>query len=201
VAAADRIAARREALIDAALAVFAAEGWAALSARSVSEQAGLTRRYFYESFDDIDDLIAAAFEQISSEARDAVRAAVADGAAPLPDMVKRVVSAALDVLAVPPAKGRFFVIAQSVSSAIPYQARAVDDLAAIAETVISTHREGARPLSAREARVTALILVGAGRSIIESWLAQAIDLSRDEVASWTATVVVGIIDAVTAQQR
>jgi hypothetical protein len=77
----------------------------------------------------------------------------------------------------------------------------VDDLAAIAETLISTHREGARPLSAREARVTALILVGAGRSIIESWLEQAIDLSRDDVASWTATVVVGIIDAVSAQQR
>jgi len=201
VAAADRVAARRAALIDAALEVFAADGWAALSARRVSEQAGLTRRYFYESFDDIDDLIAAAFERISSEARDAVRAAVADGAAPLPDLVKRAVSAALDVLAVPASKGRFFVVAQSVSSAMPYQARAVDDLAAIAEALISTHREGVRPLAAREARVTALILVGAGRSIIDSWLAQAVDLSRDEVVSWTATVVVGIIDAVTAQQR
>ncbi len=202
VAAADRVAARRAALIDAALEVFAADGWAALSARRVSEQAGLTRRYFYESFDDIDDLIAAAFERISSEARDAVRAAVADGgAAPLPDRVKRAVSAALDVLAVPASKGRFFVVAQSVSSAMPYQARAVDDLAAIAEALISTHREGVRPLGAREARVTALILVGAGRSIIDSWLAQAVDLSRDEVVSWTATVVVGIIDAVTAQQR
>src|SRR5712691_7879839 len=113
VAAADRVAARRAALIDAALEVFAADGWAALSARRVSEQAGLTRRYFYESFDDIDDLIAAAFERISSEARDAVRAAVADGAAPLPDLVKRAVSAALDVLAVPASKGRFFVVAQS----------------------------------------------------------------------------------------
>src|SRR6266853_1508298 len=92
--------------------VAAADGWAALSARRVSEQAGLTRRYFYESFDDIDDLIAAAFERISSEARDAVRAAVADGAAPLPDLVKRAVSAALDVLAVPASKGRFFVVAQ-----------------------------------------------------------------------------------------
>jgi AcrR family transcriptional regulator len=201
VAAGDRIATRREALIDAALEVFAAEGWAALSARRVSEQAGLTRRYFYESFDDIDGLIAAAFEQISSEARDAVRAAVAGRAAPLPDVVKRAVSAALDVLGVPRSKGRFFVVAQSVNSATPYRARAVDDLAAIAEAMISMHREGAKPLSARQARVTALILVGAGRSIIDSWLAQAIDLSRDEVASWTATVVVGIIDAVTAQQR
>jgi hypothetical protein len=45
------------------------------------------------------------------------------------------------------------------------------------------------------------MLVGAGRSIIDIWLAQAIDLSRDEVISWTTTGVLGIIGAVAARQR
>jgi len=67
VAADDRIAARRSALMDAALEVFAADGWAALSARRVCEQAGLTRRYFYESFDDIDALIGAVFDRVADE--------------------------------------------------------------------------------------------------------------------------------------
>jgi AcrR family transcriptional regulator len=201
VAAADRIASRREELIDAALEVFADDGWAALSARRVCEQAGLARRYFYESFDDIDALIAAAFERISLEARAAVRAAIADRAAPLPELVGRAVSAALDVLAVPRSKGRFFAVAQHANSSMPHQARALDDLAAIAETVISTHRAGATPIGAREARVTALILVGAARSIIDSWLAQTVDLSRDEVVSWSTTAVVGIIDAVTTREQ
>src|ERR1700737_699446 len=107
VAAGDRVAGRREALIDAALEVFADEGWAALSARKVCEQAGLTRRYFYESFYDIDALIGAVFGRITGEVRAAVRAAVADGAAPLSELVARAVSAGLDVLALPPSKGRF----------------------------------------------------------------------------------------------
>jgi AcrR family transcriptional regulator len=188
-------------LIDAALEVFADDGWAALSARRVCEHAGLARRYFYESFDDLDALIQAAFERISLEAREAVRAAVDDPNAPLPELVRRAVSAGVDVLAVPPAKGRFFIAAQSANNSTTYQAQALDDLAAIAESLISAHRPGAPPTDPHDARITALMLVGAGRSIIDSWLAQAIDLSREEVISWTTTAMLGIIDAVSARER
>src|ERR1700680_1357164 len=88
VAAGARVAGRREALIDAALEVFATEGWGALSARRVCEQAGLTRRYFYESFDDLDALLGAAFDRITGRVSDAVGAAVAgDAEAPLPELV------------------------------------------------------------------------------------------------------------------
>jgi AcrR family transcriptional regulator len=201
VAPAERVANRRASLIDAALEVFADDGWAALSARRVCERAGLARRYFYESFDDMDALIAAAFERISGEARAAVRAAVSDPTAPLPALVERAVSAALEVLAEPPAKGRFFAAAQAANSSSAYQADALGDLAVIAESMISAHRPGAPPLDPNQARITALMLVGAGRSVIDIWLAQAIDLSRDEVISWTTTGVLGIIGAVAARQR
>jgi AcrR family transcriptional regulator len=200
VAADDRVANRREALIDAALEVFAAEGWAALSARRVCEQAGLTRRYFYESFNDVDALVGAAFERITGEVRAAVRAATADSGAPLPELVARAVSAGLDVLASPPSMGRFLAIAQSAGSSIaPHRARAMDDLAAIVEPVLSTNPRGAGSIGSREARIAALIVVGAILSIVDSWLAREVDLSRDEVVSWSTTAAVGIIEAVTAR--
>jgi hypothetical protein len=44
-------------------------------------------------------------------------------------------------------------------------------------------------------------MVGAVLSIVDSWLAQEIDLSRDEVVSWSTTAVVGIVEAITARER
>ncbi len=202
VAAGDRVAKRREALIDAALAVFAAEGWAALSARRVCDQAGLTRRYFYESFDDVDALIGATFERITGEVAAAVRASIADVDAPASELVRRAVSAGLDVLAQPPSKGRFLAVAQSPGTSIaPYRARALDDLAAIVEAVVSTGRGGVGPFGPRDARITALAVVGAVLAIVNSWLGQEIDLSRDEVVSYSTAVAIGIVANVTARAQ
>jgi AcrR family transcriptional regulator len=196
VAADERVANRREALIDAALDVFAAEGWAALSARRVCERAGMTRRYFYESFDDVDALIGAAFQRITGEVRSAVSATVAGGGAPLSDLVGRAVSAGLDVLASPPSKGRFLAAAQSAGGSIaPYRARALDDLASIVEAVLATDRSDVGPVGSRDARIAALIVVGAILTIVDSWLGQEVDLSRDEVVSWSTAAAVGIIEA------
>jgi AcrR family transcriptional regulator len=197
----DRIATRREALIDAALEVFAAEGWAGLSARRVCEQAGLTRRYFYESFDDIDALLGALFDRITSEVTAAVRAAAAQGAASRAELVRRAVSAGLDVVASPPSKGRFLAVAQTAGSTIAeHRARSIDDLAMIVEAALATGDDG-RPVRPGEARVTAIICVGAILSIIDSWLAHEVDLTREEVVRWSATAATGIIDAVTAGAR
>ena len=197
----DRIAARREALIDAALEVFAAEGWAGLSARRVCEQAGLTRRYFYESFDGIDALLGALFDRITGEVTAAVRTAAGEGAASRAEVVERAVSAGLDVVASPPSKGRFLAVAQTAGSTIAeHRARSIDDLAVIVEGALSTDGDG-RPIRSGEARITAIIAVGAILSIIDSWLAQEVDLSREEVVRWSATAAIGIIEAVTASRQ
>ncbi len=76
VAAVDRAAARRERLLDAALAVVGAEGWAGVSVRRVCAAAGLTSRYFYESFPDRDALVLALFDAVSVEAMQLVLGAV-----------------------------------------------------------------------------------------------------------------------------
>ncbi|MET8824299.1 TetR/AcrR family transcriptional regulator [Streptomyces sp. NPDC004610] len=58
--------------------VFDTEGWSALSARRVCETAGLTRRYFYESFASPDALIAAIFVSITGGISTAIKASVDD---------------------------------------------------------------------------------------------------------------------------
>ncbi|MBD0862828.1 TetR/AcrR family transcriptional regulator [Gordonia sp. zg691] len=68
---------RRAALITAGLDVFGTEGYAKTSVKSVCESAGLTQRYFYESFSDRADLLVAVYDDCVAFVRSATVGAVA----------------------------------------------------------------------------------------------------------------------------
>lgn len=59
-----RVSERRERLLAAGLEVFARDGFHAAKVRDVCAEAELTQRYFYESFDDKEALLAAISEDI-----------------------------------------------------------------------------------------------------------------------------------------
>jgi AcrR family transcriptional regulator len=65
--AAERVAERRERLIDAGVELFGERGYAAASIRSVLQQSGLRDRYFGESFADLDSLLAAVYSRLIDE--------------------------------------------------------------------------------------------------------------------------------------
>jgi len=64
---------RRARLIEAALAVFGEQGYHQSTVRDVCKQAQLTSRYFYESFDGMEDLFRAVYADVS---RDLMQATV-----------------------------------------------------------------------------------------------------------------------------
>jgi AcrR family transcriptional regulator len=76
VKAADRRAERRAKLIEAGLELLGTEGWKATTVRAICAHAGLTARYFYESFPDRDALLLAVFDELAAESAEAVLAAV-----------------------------------------------------------------------------------------------------------------------------
>ncbi|MGO4613296.1 TetR/AcrR family transcriptional regulator [Nocardia sp. 2YAB30] len=67
---ADRVAARREQLIEACTELMATIGAAETSMRGVCRQAGLTERYFYESFPNLDALLTTVLDTVVVGARD-----------------------------------------------------------------------------------------------------------------------------------
>jgi AcrR family transcriptional regulator len=75
--AADRLAGRRDRLLDAGLELFGTDGAAGTTVRRVCAAAKLTPRYFYESFEDLDALLIAVFERVAAEAAQAVLEALA----------------------------------------------------------------------------------------------------------------------------
>ncbi|MCF4166946.1 TetR/AcrR family transcriptional regulator [Zavarzinia compransoris] len=72
-----RRAERREKLVDAAIAVYGAVGYHGATVRAICAEAGLTERYFYESFENGEALLAAAFEAVMARLTEEVMTALA----------------------------------------------------------------------------------------------------------------------------
>ena len=71
----DRQTLRRDELIGAGVDVLGGEGGSALTVRAVCRAAGLTERYFYESFDDRDDFVKAVYDHVCNTAMAALTSA------------------------------------------------------------------------------------------------------------------------------
>lgn len=61
-----RTAERRQRLLDTAIELLSSEGLSGTTVRAVCARSGLHSRYFYESFEDIDALLVAVFDELSS---------------------------------------------------------------------------------------------------------------------------------------
>ncbi|MEO0436060.1 MAG: TetR/AcrR family transcriptional regulator [Pseudomonadota bacterium] len=58
---------RRETFLEAAISVYAEVGYHGATVRKICARAGLTSRYFYESFNDGEELFTACYEQVLQE--------------------------------------------------------------------------------------------------------------------------------------
>lgn len=79
VSGAERLAGRRQKLLDAGFELFGTRGIAATGIGDICEQAGLTKRYFYESFQTIDQLAVAVFDQVTRRVAEQIIPAIIVG--------------------------------------------------------------------------------------------------------------------------
>lgn len=85
---AQRRAERRQRLIQAGVDTFGTRGYHGVTVREICAAAGLTERYFYESFRDREQLFSAVYEQLNAQLQQKIVAAVA-GAGTDPAQVAR----------------------------------------------------------------------------------------------------------------
>jgi AcrR family transcriptional regulator len=83
----ERVAGRREALVRAAFELVARDGWAQLRIERLCELAGLNKRYFYESFGDLDAVVEAVMTDLADELINVAVAAM-DPDTPRPKLVR-----------------------------------------------------------------------------------------------------------------
>ncbi|OHU97076.1 TetR/AcrR family transcriptional regulator [Mycobacterium talmoniae] len=101
----DRQALRRDELIDAGVRLLGDEHGPALTVRAVCRQAGLTERYFYESFTDRDEFVRAVYDDVCARAM----ATLLSASTPR-DAVEQFVALMVD----DPVRGRVLLLAPEV---------------------------------------------------------------------------------------
>ncbi|MDY6809389.1 MAG: TetR/AcrR family transcriptional regulator [Actinomycetota bacterium] len=174
--AAQRQERRRTDLIVAGLDLFGSEGFANVSVKRICDRAGLTQRYFYESFDDRFALLAAVYEDCVVVARTATVAAggpfVADaGAAGIaaddaPAVARATLGAFIGTLADQPRRARVMLV-EVVGVSPDLERQRLTAIHGWADLILTLALGERRP--DRRQRLAAIGLVGAVTQLLVDW--------------------------------
>jgi AcrR family transcriptional regulator len=192
VSAEDRRAQRRARLLEATLAVWGRPGDGRVTMTQISAEAGLTERYFYESFRNVDDALAAVMEGIATEIEETSQAA-ADAAGDDPTArVRASVRAFVELIAADPRKGRVAIIEAAALTAL--RPRRTELLRHFAHRSAEEARElydlGDR--NPREGEMAGLLFIGGMAELIAAWLDGAVQVSTDELVDAATMMFVGM---------
>src|SRR6202166_2305136 len=106
----DRQSARRERLGEAAIRVYGEAAYRNATVKAVCEAAGLTERYFYESFESSEALLIAAFETVSHRLIDCLDRVRAQHAGAADERCHAMLRAYFQALKDDPVGARLFVL-------------------------------------------------------------------------------------------
>ena len=180
-----RIAERRRKLIEAGMNLFGSTGSGSVRVKSVVAEAGLTERYFYESFSDLGALFDAVLELTMDTIEMDVNAAVVQ--APDDDITR--VSIALrtsvDTLAKDPRMIRIiFVEALGNGGRANFRRHELSIRAAKNFFRWSGTDVGDFDSSPIETRMKAFAISGAASELLISWAEGLLDITADELADF-----------------
>jgi AcrR family transcriptional regulator len=184
--AAERVAARRERLLGAGLELFGTRGFEATGVREICREAGLTDRYFYESFGDGRALFVAVFDRVTDDLFGRVAVAAAAAADDPEAQLRAAIGAFVRALADDPRLARIvFSEAGGAGREVEQHLRAT--LRRFADLVAATARPHlGRRVSDDLVRVLALSLVGTLERVVVEWQDGELGLPIDRIVDLCA---------------
>jgi AcrR family transcriptional regulator len=194
----ERAAGRRGALVEAAFALVAETGWRELSIEAVCRRAGLNKRYFYESFRDLDELTGAVIASLAEEAI-AVTLAALDHDASRAQATYAGVGALVRHLTDDPRRARvLFGAVPAGDAAAGHRAVAIREVIA---TVAAEGRSFYGLVVDPAIELTAAMLVGGTSQAVLDWLDGRIDCSREQLVDDLAALWFAVGEATSVRIR
>lgn len=182
---------RRERLLDAGLHVFGESGYHGATVRGICQQAGLTERYFYESFANSEDLLCAVYEGVLASQRERMAAAITTAAPQHDAMIRAGLSAFFAFIRECPAAARVqFIEVLGVSPRVDQLYRhAIEDFAQLIRTL------GIQPNSAVagiDLDTLSVGFIGAMVGIGSRWMLSGFTQSLDEMVATSEILFTGV---------
>ena len=200
VAAEDRRAERRRRLLDAGLDLIATEGWASTSVRRVCQRAGLSSRFFYESFDSLDALAVAVVDEIAEETVGGLVRALGSGEDQI-ERIKAGVAALVTGLTDDPRKARVAFVEALGSE--PVMKRRLAIMASVAQVLEAEFNRSYDEVieDKRFVRLAALGLTGLFVELMIAWTWGQIESTREEMILDITDLVLANIEGTVAFAR
>jgi AcrR family transcriptional regulator len=162
----DRRSRRRDELLAAGVAVLGASDRPALTVRAVCRQAGLTERYFYESFTDRDEFARAVYDDVCTSAMNALSSAATPREA-----VERFVTLMVD----DPVRGRVLLLVPQTEPALLHSGPEwMPSFIALVQNKLTTIADPAVQ------NMVATGLIGALTALFTAYLSGALAVSREQ---------------------
>ena len=172
---AERRASRRAAFLEAALDLIGKEGESGVTVRSLCRQAGLTDRYFYESFASRDELLGTLYREVADEMYAAVVNSV-PAAANRRENLRAVVEATVSAMLDDPRKGRLLTIEPFANAALS------EATFAAVPTFTRLIRNVVDPNISRNRRAMIGVTVAGGIGALTfAWLSGTLPVTREEL--------------------
>ena len=190
IGAAERLDQRRRRLVEAGLDLLGADSpETELTVRAVCKRSGLTARYFYESFTDKDQFVAAVFDAAVADIATTTQAAVAasppaeQGRAGLANLVRTI-----------SADSRIGRVLFDVHMSNPVILRKRSDLGGIFAFLLAQHLAASlrRDQTGRSRAAVHFVVGGVGQTI-SAWLAGEVDLGQEQLID-QLTAILGVLD-------
>ena len=192
VEAADRLATRRSKLLGAGLDLLGADRQdaAELTVRGICRRAGLAARYFYESFADKDEFVAAVFDWVIADLAATTQAAVA--AAPPEEQTRAGMANVVRTIGGDPRVGRLLFSAQ-LANAVLVRKRVESN--ALFAMLSGRHVENALRVPENDRiKAAAHFVVGGVAQTISAWLAGQVRLDPDQLIDQLASLLDELAD-------
>jgi AcrR family transcriptional regulator len=188
--AAERLAARRASLLDAGLDLLGAGEPTELTVRAICQRAGVAARYFYESFTDKDELVAAVFDWVIAELAATTEAAVA--AAPPSEQTRAGMANIVRAINGDRRVGRLLFSAQ-LANAVLVRKRA--ESSALFAMLSGRYVENALRVPANDRiKAAAHFVVGGVGQTISAWLAGDVQLDPEQLVDQLASLLDELAD-------
>lgn len=184
----ERRAERRARLDEAALEVIGTRGWSQATMTEICRTAGLTERYFYESYRSRDDLYIALIDRLAAELRAAVLDALARAPAEPRERIRAAAGAVVGLLVGDPRKGRAALVEGLGSEALEQRRREI--VAGFAE-LLELEREaffGPGAVDPARRALSAAAIAGAVTHVLARRLDGTLDAADDELVAYLAEV-------------
>ncbi|WP_203337743.1 TetR/AcrR family transcriptional regulator [Nocardioides limicola] len=184
----ERRAERREALVEAALAIWQEQGWASVTMRGVCARARLTDRYFYENFTDRDALLVTLWDQMRDETLAMLLEAIEPVAARGPlEQLRAALVAVVHHIADEPARAQI-IFGDHAGSAVLEQRRR-DTVQLATDLTIGLAGPYLRPgIDALALRISVVLGIGGFVELMLAWRSGLIDAEADQLIDRVAEV-------------